>query len=87
MIIDRACVAWGRTCTSRGNCWIYDGEALRTWFFYISGAAVAMGTFFDFLVYLNAKNLKIFDDEDKKKENDEKKTVKETYKTIDSEKQ
>ena len=28
-IIDRTCVLWGRTCAKRGNCWLYDGEALR----------------------------------------------------------
>jgi hypothetical protein len=61
---------------------------LRTWFFYISGAAVAMGTFFDFLVYRNSKDLKIFDDEeDDKKKPGKGEVVKETYKTIDSEKQ
>jgi organic anion transporter 5A len=87
LIIDSACIAWGSTCTSRGNCWIYDDRLLRTWFFYISGISVAIGTFFDFLVYRNSKDLKIFDDKDEKKIVPEKvQVVKETYKTIDSEK-
>lgn len=48
---------------------------------------MAIGTFFDFLVYRNAKDLKIFDDKDEKKIVPEKvQVVKETYKTIDSEK-
>lgn len=75
-IIDNACIAWGKTCTSKGNCWLYDGEKLRYWFFYTSAASVAIGTFFDFLVYKNAKDLKIFDEEvkDEEKNVPEKKT-------------
>lgn len=64
-IIDNACVAWGKTCTGKGNCWLYDGEVLRYWFFYVSATSIAIGTFFDFMVWRNAKSLKIFDDEEK----------------------
>lgn len=28
-ILDSACALWGKTCTSSGNCWIYDGPKLR----------------------------------------------------------
>lgn len=28
-ILDAACVVWGKTCSSSGNCWIYDGPNLR----------------------------------------------------------
>lgn len=67
-ILDSACLAWGKTCSSKGNCWIYDGETLRYWFFYTSALSVALGTFFDFQVWRNAKHLKIFDDEEKEEE-------------------
>ncbi|KAG4067712.1 hypothetical protein HA402_005484 [Bradysia odoriphaga] len=63
-IIDHACIAWGRTCTSKGNCWLYDTEMLRYAFFYTSAFAIAIGTIFDVLVWKHSKNLKIFDDDD-----------------------
>lgn len=63
-IIDNACVAWGKTCTRKGNCWLYDGETLRYTFFYSSAIAIAIGTFFDALVWRYSKKLKIFDEED-----------------------
>lgn len=28
-LFDEACVLWGNTCSSSGNCWIYDGYKLR----------------------------------------------------------
>lgn len=71
-IIDSACIIWGRTCGSKGNCWLYDGDTLRYWFFNASAFAICLGTIFDFLVWKNVKTLKIFDDEEKKVENGEK---------------
>lgn len=29
MILDRACIVWGKTCSGTGNCWLYNGEELR----------------------------------------------------------
>lgn len=63
-LIDNACIAWGKTCTRRGNCWLYDAEKLRYTFFYASAIAIAIGTIFDALVWKYAKELKIFDEED-----------------------
>jgi len=68
-IIDNACIAWGKTCTMKGNCWLYDGDTLRYWFFYTSAVAIAIGTVFDGLVWKNSKKLKIFDEDE---ENDRK---------------
>lgn len=68
-ILDQACVAWGKTCSS--YCWLYDAESLRYWFFHCSAFSIAIGTFSDFQVWRNAKNLKIFDEDvkvDKKSE-------------------
>lgn len=67
-IIDNACLIWGQTCTSKGNCWLYDGDLLRYWFFNASAAAIALGTFFDALVWKHSKALKIFDEKDEKVE-------------------
>ena len=66
-ILDQACIAWGKTCSSKGNCWLYDSESLRYWFFYCSAFSIAIGTFFDFQVWRNAKDLKIFDENVEKK--------------------
>lgn len=29
MILDYACLVWGKTCSGSGNCWLYDGKVLR----------------------------------------------------------
>lgn len=67
-IIDNACLAWGKTCTRNGNCWLYDSEKLRYTFFYTSAIAIAIGTIFDALVWKHSKKLKIFDEDDKNNE-------------------
>lgn len=64
-IIDNACIAWGKTCTRRGNCWLYDSEKLRYSFFYASTVAIAIATIFDVLVWKHCKNLQIFEEDDK----------------------
>jgi len=28
-MLDSYCLVWGKTCTSKGNCWIYDTKSLR----------------------------------------------------------
>lgn len=28
-VLDKLCLVWGKTCTSKGNCWLYDAQALR----------------------------------------------------------
>lgn len=61
-IIDRTCVLWGRTCAKRGNCWLYDGEALRASMNYTAAVFVIIGTCFDMGTWYYSKNFKIFDD-------------------------
>ncbi|XP_062550397.1 solute carrier organic anion transporter family member 74D-like [Armigeres subalbatus] len=73
MIIDRTCVLWGRTCSSQGNCWLYDGQTLRTSMNYTSAALVMVGTCFDLGTWWHSKNFRIFDDKEQK-ESDEKQT-------------
>lgn len=29
LITDAACMVWGQSCGKTGNCWLYDGQALR----------------------------------------------------------
>uniref|UniRef100_A0A182QAF8 Solute carrier organic anion transporter family member n=1 Tax=Anopheles farauti TaxID=69004 RepID=A0A182QAF8_9DIPT len=61
-IIDRTCVLWGQTCAKRGNCWLYDGEALRVSMNYTAALFVIVGTCFDMGTWYYSKNFKIFDD-------------------------
>lgn len=28
-IFDKNCLVWGKTCTNKGNCWLYDSANLR----------------------------------------------------------
>jgi hypothetical protein len=28
-LMDKTCLVWGKTCSSKGNCWLYDGKMLR----------------------------------------------------------
>uniref|UniRef100_A0AAG5DD52 Solute carrier organic anion transporter family member n=1 Tax=Anopheles atroparvus TaxID=41427 RepID=A0AAG5DD52_ANOAO len=61
-IIDKTCVLWGRTCAKQGNCWLYDGEALRSSMNYTAAVFVLIGTCFDMGTWYYSKNFKIFDD-------------------------
>lgn len=28
-LFDQFCIVWGKTCSGKGNCWLYDAESLR----------------------------------------------------------
>jgi len=28
-IIDQCCLFWGKTCSNKGNCWLYDTDKMR----------------------------------------------------------
>lgn len=28
-LMDKYCILWGKTCSGKGNCWLYDNESLR----------------------------------------------------------
>ncbi|XP_052860263.1 solute carrier organic anion transporter family member 74D-like [Anopheles cruzii] len=73
-IIDRTCVLWGRTCAKSGNCWLYDGEALRTSMNYTAAVFVIIGTCFDVGTWYHSKNFKIFDDTTDEQSGPEKET-------------
>jgi MFS family permease len=71
-ILDSACLVFGKTCSSRGNCWLYDGHYLRYAFNFIAASSILIGTCFDLGVWYYSKDLKVFDekveDEEEKKE-------------------
>ncbi|KAJ8984527.1 hypothetical protein NQ317_010998 [Molorchus minor] len=63
IILDKACLVWGKTCTGNGNCWLYNGETLRYTMNYTAATFVLIGTLFDAGVWYYVKDLKIFDEE------------------------
>lgn len=67
-ILDKTCLVWGKTCTGKGNCWLYDGETLRYLLNLTAAVFVAVGTLFDVGVWYYVKDLKIFDEEVKQEE-------------------
>uniref|UniRef100_A0A336MHM0 Solute carrier organic anion transporter family member n=1 Tax=Culicoides sonorensis TaxID=179676 RepID=A0A336MHM0_CULSO len=74
--MDRACLLWGKTCSTKGNCWLYDGPKMRFAMNIVGAFFVTLGTLLDVGVWYHAKNLKIFEDDDndeEKKDNGTKK--------------
>lgn len=62
-VIDTTCLVWGKTCSGTGNCWLYNGEALRYILNFTATVFVTIGILFDFGVWYYVKGLKIFDEE------------------------
>ncbi|XP_050314315.1 solute carrier organic anion transporter family member 74D-like [Anthonomus grandis grandis] len=62
-IMDKACLVWGKTCNGNGNCWLYNGEALRYSMNFTAAGFVLIGTLFDAAVCYYVKDLQIFDEE------------------------
>ncbi|XP_056646854.1 solute carrier organic anion transporter family member 74D [Diorhabda sublineata] len=63
IILDKACLVWGRTCAGHGNCWLYNGETLRYTVNFTAATFVFIGTLFDIAVWYFVKDLHIFDEE------------------------
>ncbi|CAL1679964.1 unnamed protein product [Lasius platythorax] len=62
-ILDKTCLVWGKTCSGTGNCWLYNGEALRYLLNFTAASFVTIGTVFDIGVWYFVKGVKIFDEE------------------------
>ncbi|XP_063233126.1 solute carrier organic anion transporter family member 74D-like [Bacillus rossius redtenbacheri] len=63
-ILDKTCMVWGMSCAgTRGNCWLYSGEAMRTALNFTAAAFIAVGAIFDISVWYYVKDVKIFDEE------------------------
>ncbi|XP_034478037.1 solute carrier organic anion transporter family member 74D-like [Drosophila innubila] len=65
-LIDKYCLLWGKTCGNQGNCWLYDTQALRYVLNFTAGAFLLAGGLFNIFVWYYAKDLQIFDDNEKK---------------------
>lgn len=63
-VLDSVCLVWGKTCSGKGNCWLYDSESLRYKLNILASVFVAAGTLVDVIVWYYVKDLKIFDDDE-----------------------
>ncbi|XP_030370768.1 solute carrier organic anion transporter family member 74D [Scaptodrosophila lebanonensis] len=62
-VLDRMCLVWGKTCTNKGNCWLYDPQSMRYTLNFTAAVFIAIGAIFDTGVWYYVKDLKIFDEE------------------------
>lgn len=67
-LMDSTCLLWGKTCSKKGNCWLYDTSAMRYRINLIAAGFVFIGTLFDVGTWYYSKTVEIFD----KEETDEK---------------
>ncbi|XP_037717409.1 solute carrier organic anion transporter family member 74D [Drosophila subpulchrella] len=63
-MLDSYCLVWGKTCTSKGNCWIYDTKSLRYTMNLVSASLIFLGSFWNIGVWYHAKDMKVFDEEE-----------------------
>lgn len=63
-IFDQTCLLWGKTCTIKGNCWIYDGAAMRYYMNMTAASIFGIGLVLDIGTWYFVKNLVIFKDND-----------------------
>ncbi|KAH8407484.1 hypothetical protein KR222_002224, partial [Zaprionus bogoriensis] len=63
-LIDKYCLVWGKTCSEKGNCWLYDTESLRYVLNLTAALFVCIGGIFNVFVWHHSKDLQIFDDDD-----------------------
>ncbi|KAH8290809.1 hypothetical protein KR054_006054 [Drosophila jambulina] len=63
-LIDNYCLVWGKTCSNKGNCWLYDTESLRYALNLTAASFIFVGGFLNIAVWHHAKDLKIFDEEE-----------------------
>lgn len=54
-ILDSACLVFGKTCSSKGNCWLYDAKMLRYSFNFIAAGSIFIGALFDLGVWHYSK--------------------------------
>ncbi|XP_005176679.1 solute carrier organic anion transporter family member 74D [Musca domestica] len=63
-IFDKNCLVWGKTCTNKGNCWLYDSANLRLSLNVVGIFFITISTICNGGVWYHVKHLKVFDDEE-----------------------
>lgn len=61
-IFDRSCLLWGKTCSKKGNCWLYDNDVIKYSFNITAGMFILIGTLWDVGTWYYSKDVKIFDE-------------------------
>lgn len=62
-LYDSFCLVWGSTCSSKGNCWLYDAEGLRFYLCAVSLFCYVVGLIFDSVATKYSKSIKCFDEQ------------------------
>ncbi|XP_016953445.1 solute carrier organic anion transporter family member 74D [Drosophila biarmipes] len=70
-MLDSYCLIWGKTCSSKGNCWIYDTKSLRYTMNLVCASLIFLGSFWNIGVWYHAKDMKVFDEEDTAPQNNQ----------------
>ncbi|XP_017090680.2 solute carrier organic anion transporter family member 74D [Drosophila bipectinata] len=83
---DSYCLVWGKTCGSKGNCWIYDTKSLRYSMNVACASLIFVGSFLNIGVWYYAKDMQVFDDDEKKPENKQNEVMELKEHNIDNDK-
>lgn len=67
-IIDNTCLLWNYKCGRRGNCQLYDPIMFRYYLHSTSAIFIFFAASFDLLVWFHSKNLKLYGDDEPKKD-------------------
>lgn len=67
-IIDDTCLVWNYKCGERGHCQLYDSERFRDNTNLAAIALAAVGVFFDVLVWMHSKHMKLYTDPDRRRD-------------------
>lgn len=67
-VLDKSCTIWGKTCTGKGNCWLYDSASLRYNLNFYASLFVIGGTLLDVVVWYYVKDLQIFEEKVQERE-------------------
>ncbi|KAL5284966.1 hypothetical protein ACFFRR_006968 [Megaselia abdita] len=61
-LYDNFCLVWGTTCSSKGNCWLYDAENLRFYLCAVSLFSYVIGLVLDAMATRHSHEVKCFDE-------------------------
>lgn len=61
-LYDTFCLVWGSTCSSKGNCWLYDADGLRFYLCAVSLFSYVVGLILDTIATRFSVKVKCFDE-------------------------
>ncbi|XP_055706090.1 solute carrier organic anion transporter family member 74D-like [Phlebotomus papatasi] len=66
-LVDSTCDLWGKTCTTSGNCWLYNGPSLRYLLNLTTSFSNSIAFCLNIVLCYFVRNLSIFDEENSSK--------------------